>query len=102
MVPEQETERQAAPLDASSEKGFEPNSDNPERLFAALDGKAAFLLIRRLPLTYQKVMRMRYVHDLSLKEISLITGQTKNTVAVQTHCGLEKLRYLYDHPVVYA
>ncbi len=41
-------------------------------------------------------MRMRFVKTLSLKEISLITGQTKNTIAVQIHRGLEKLKILYN------
>jgi DNA-directed RNA polymerase specialized sigma24 family protein len=41
-------------------------------------------------------MRMRYVQDLSLKEMSLLTGQTENTVAVQAHRGLAKLRVLYE------
>ena len=40
-------------------------------------------------------MRMRYVQDLSLKEIALLTGQTANTIAVQLHRGLAKLKLLY-------
>jgi DNA-directed RNA polymerase specialized sigma24 family protein len=39
---------------------------------------------------------MRYIQDLSLQEISLITGQSKNAVAVQIHRQLEKLKLLYD------
>jgi len=35
------------------------------------------ILIALLPVTYQKVIRMRYVQDLSLQEIALITGQSK-------------------------
>jgi DNA-directed RNA polymerase specialized sigma24 family protein len=61
-----------------------------------LDGKAAILLISRLPEKYQKVMNMRFVRILSLKEISLITGQTKNAITVQVHRGLEKLKVLYN------
>ena len=45
-------------------------------------------------------MRLRYAKDLSLKEISLITGQSRNTTAVQVHRGLEKLKFLYNNPVV--
>lgn len=82
-------------LDAILEKGYEPSVGTTERLFSALDGKAALLLIAKLPPTYRKVMRMRYVQDLSLKEISLITGQSKNTVAVQVHRGVEKMKELY-------
>ena len=62
-----------------------------------LDGKKALILIARLPEKYQKVMRMKYVQDLSLEEMSLVTGQTKNTIAVQTYRGLEKLKVLYNH-----
>lgn len=83
-------------LDALLEKGYEPAVAHNERLFNVLDGKAAILLIARLPITYQKVMRMRYVQDLSITEMSLVTGQTKNAIAVQMHRGLEKLKLLYD------
>ena len=82
-------------LDVLLEKGFEPSVDNSESLLNALDGKKAMLLIALLPVAYQKVMRMRYVQDLTLKEMSLITGQTKNTMAVQVHRGLAKLKLLY-------
>ena len=76
--------------------GYEPKAnDPPEHLLNILDGKAALLLIARLPISYQKVMRMKYVQDLSLKEMSLITGQTKNALAVQLHRGLEKLKIIY-------
>jgi len=82
-------------LDILLEKGFEPNVAPSDRLFNILDGKTAILLVTRLPLKYQKILRMRYMQDLSLKEMSLITGQTKNTMAVQVHRGLEKLKLLY-------
>lgn len=83
-------------LDALTEKGFEPSAGNHGRIFNFLDGKAALLLIQNLPEVYKKIMRMRYIQNLSLKEISLITGQSKNTIAVQAHRGLEKLKLLYN------
>jgi DNA-directed RNA polymerase specialized sigma24 family protein len=76
--------------------GFEPTSaGSTERFFNFLDGKASVLLINRLPETYRKVMYMRYVQELSIKEMSLITGQSKNSITVQAHRGLEKLKELY-------
>jgi RNA polymerase sigma-70 factor (ECF subfamily) len=88
--------KKALSLDALFlEKGFEPSRDDSEHMFNFLDGKAAMLLIKQLPLVYQKVMRMRYVQDLSLKEMALITGQSKNAMAVQAHRGLSKLKLLY-------
>jgi len=84
-------------LDSLLEKGYEPSVDSREQLVNIFDGKAALLLIARLPPQYQTVMRMRYVQDLSLKEMSLITGKSKNTIAVQLHRGLAKLKQLYKH-----
>ena len=96
LIVDEYRKRKTVSLDLLLEKGYEPSVADSKRLFNVLDGKAALLLIQRLPITYQKVMRMRYIQDLSLKEMGLITGQSKNTIAVQLHCGLEKLRGLYD------
>jgi RNA polymerase sigma-70 factor (ECF subfamily) len=82
-------------LDVLLSKGFEPKVADSGRLFDLLDGKAALILIMRLPKTYQKVMRMKYIQDLTLEEMALVTGQTKNTLSVQAHRGLEKLKALY-------
>lgn len=81
-------------LEVLSKKGFEPSVNNSERLFNFLDGKASILLIRRLPDTYRKVMYLRYVKEMSIKEISTTTGQSKNAVTVQMHRGMKKLKLL--------
>ncbi len=96
LVVDEYRKRKTVSLDVLLEKGFEPSGGDSRRFFNILDGKGALLLIGRLTPKYQKVMRMRYVQDLSLKEISLITGQSKNTIAVQVHRGLEKLKLLYN------
>lgn len=82
-------------LDKLAESGFEPSTDSTGRLFDNLDGKEVMLLINSLPAKYQAVMRMRYVQDLSVTEMSLITGLSKNAIAVHAHRGMEKLKLLY-------
>lgn len=84
-------------LDVLLSSGFEPSINDVNRLIDMNDGREAFLLIGRLPKKYQKVMRMRYVYDLSLEEMASITGETRNTMSVQAHRGLEKLKVLYAH-----
>lgn len=96
LIIDEYRKRKTISLDVLLEKGYEPGVDMTERLFNVLDGKEALILIQRLPVKYQKVMRMRFVQELSLKEMSLITGQTKNTLAVQVHRGLKKLKVLYQ------
>ena len=97
LIIDQYRKHKTTSLDALAEKGFEPSENSSEKIINILDGKAALLLIAHLPEAYQKVMRMRYAQDLSLEEMSLITGQTKNSIAVQVHRGLIKLKLLYNH-----
>jgi len=96
LIIDEYRKRKTTSLDMLLEKGFEPSIDNTNQLVNFLDGKKALLLIQQLPIKYRLVMRMKYNQDLSLTEMSLITGQTKNAMAVQLHRGLEKLKVLYD------
>ncbi len=96
LIVDQYRKKKTFSLDVLQEKGFEPKDQDSERLFNVLDGKAAVLLIDKLPKRYQKVMRMRHIQDLSLGEMSDLTGQSKNTLSVQMHRGFEKLKILYD------
>lgn len=94
LIVDEYRKQKTTSLDALMEKGFEPGIDYTERTFRLFDGKMALLLIQHLPEKYQKVLRMRYIQNLSLEEISLITKQTRNTTAVQLHRGIRKLRKL--------
>ena len=85
-------------LDNLLDKGFDPSFDPSESIVNILDGKETLLLLHHLPPKYKKVMEMKYLQGLSLEEMSLITGQPKNTVAVQAHRGLIKLKKLYNRP----
>jgi RNA polymerase sigma-70 factor (ECF subfamily) len=96
LIVDEYRKRKTTSLDAMIEKGFEPTTEDPKQLFNILDGRGPLVLIEHLPLMYRKVMHMKYVQDLSIKEISLMTGISKTTIAVQLHRGLEKLRILYD------
>jgi len=82
-------------LDVLLEKGFEPKAGDYKELYDMLDGKEGLFLIQSMSEKYRKIMKMRYIQDLSLKEISLITGQSKNTMAVRLHRGLQELKRLY-------
>lgn len=97
LIIDEYRKRKIISLNVLLEKGYEPSVENhSEHLFEVFDGKLALFLIKYLPAKYQRVMRMRYAQELSLKEISLITGQSKNAVAVQAHRGLAKLKVLYN------
>ncbi len=97
LIVDEYRKRRTTSLDLLFEKGYEPGVDAHERLIDVLDGAKSLQLIARLPLKYQKVLRMRYVDGLSLQEMAQLTGQSKNTVAVQAHRGLIKLKALREH-----
>lgn len=95
LIIDEYRKRKSTSLDVLLENGYEPGDDDFDRTVNMLDGKAAVALIDSLPVAYQKIMSLRYVDDLSLAEIAALTGQSKNSVAVKTHRGMEKLRVLY-------
>lgn len=97
LIVDEYRKKKTVSLDLMTEKGFEPAEVEQVNLINMLDGKKAMILIGLLPPKYQKVMRMRYVQDLSLEEMSLITGRSKNSLAVEAYRGLEKLKVLYGH-----
>jgi RNA polymerase sigma-70 factor (ECF subfamily) len=79
------------------EEGFDPGLDDTHRWIDAIDGKQAVQLIKKIPSPYGEAVFMRYVEELSLSEIALITGERENTIAVHIHRGLEKLKVLFHH-----
>ncbi len=95
LIIDQYRKHKTVSLDALIQKGFEPKIDDSEFIINNFDGKVAILLIKLLPEKYQRVMHMRYVEDLSIKEIALITKKSKNTIAVQLHRGLQKIKKIY-------
>ena len=95
LIVDEYRKRKTTSLDVLVEKGYEPGDEGAPDMQSMLDGKAAMLLIKHLPEIYRKVIRMRYVQHLSLKEMALITGETTNTMGVRIHRGLKKLKVLY-------
>jgi len=96
LIIDQYRKRKDDSLDFLLEKGVEIGFDDRERDMDKFDGASAFILIDSLLSPYKEIMKMKYIQDLSLEEISLITGKSKNTLAVQIHRGIEKMKVLYD------
>ena len=97
LIIDEYRKRKNSSLDTLIEKGFEPRILNEKNQINFLDGEKAILLIDSLPEIYKVAIHMRYVQDLSIKEISLATGKSTNTITVQIHRGIAKLKKLYHH-----
>ncbi len=97
LIIDEYRKRSTSSLDALVEKGYEPGEDKTEILINQFDGKIALHLLDKLPEKYRVILNMRYQQQLSLTEMSALTGQSKNALSVQIHRGLTKLKALYTH-----
>lgn len=95
LIVDEYRKRKTESLDLLLDNGFEPSSHSHNTFINFLDGKMAINLISRLPKKYKMIMQMKYVKEMTLEEISQSTGQTRNSVAVQNHRGIEMLKVLY-------
>jgi RNA polymerase sigma-70 factor, ECF subfamily len=84
-------------LDVLEEQGFDPGVDKTDQLFNQIDGAIALKLLTKIPDTYREVITMRFVEELSIKEIAEILKEKENNISVKLHRGLEKLREIFYH-----
>lgn len=84
-------------LDEKMEDGFNPGEDLSAQLVSRLDGKLAMEKFLELDEPYREVLSLRFIDDLSLKEISAILGISENLVSVRIHRAIKKLREILEH-----
>ncbi len=95
LIIDEYRKRKTFSLDSLLEKGFELESPELEIVPDKIGERNILFLVAKLPEKYRSIINMRYIKDLSLDEISEITGQSKKTVAVQIFRGIEKLKIMY-------
>jgi RNA polymerase sigma-70 factor, ECF subfamily len=84
-------------LDVMRENGFDIGEVIQDRLEDRLDGEKAIKLLQKIPEKYREVIMMRYVEELTLKEMAEILNQTENAIAVKVHRGLRKIERLFNN-----
>ena len=94
LIIDEYRKKKTVSLDLLTEDGLELEAINSEDIFNVIDGRALVSLIQKLPDKYRVAITMRYTQELSLKEMSAITRKSQNTVSMQVHRGLTKLRSL--------
>lgn len=80
-------------LDSLAETGFDPASDEiePSDDFALAE---AMEIIEGLDPKYREPITLRYIDEMSVKEIAEILDEAENTISVRIHRGLDKIRSL--------
>lgn len=90
--------KQSQSLDELLDSGFEYSSDEDVSYGTSLDidYKEVLKSIKDLDTDSQELIYMRFIEGLSLTDISEITGQKENTIAVKVHRILEKLKQRHE------
>ncbi|HVS79931.1 MAG TPA: sigma-70 family RNA polymerase sigma factor [Candidatus Paceibacterota bacterium] len=83
-------------LDALQEEGFDVPSEDVERIISSTEGKNALKALEGLDEKYRQVIVMRYIDELSPREIGEIIGETENAVSVRLNRSIKKLKELLN------
>lgn len=85
-------------LDLLQEKGFDIAEQENELKIReeVFDIEVAIETINELSDKYREVILLRYVEDISVKEIANILKENENNISVRIHRGIEKLKKILD------
>lgn len=90
-----DTLRQRSRIIPFPEEGLELGQEDPE-----LSDDSLARRVDALPVEMGTVIRLRFYEELTLKEISEITGQNVNTVKSRLYAGLKRLRVAMEGEVI--
>jgi len=94
LIVDEYRKQKSLSLNELADKGFEPSKEEAPRIISQIDSRLVCSVIDELPEKYRVAIKMRYLQERSIEEISATTHQSKNATAVQIFRGLEKLRTL--------
>ncbi len=96
LIIDEYRKKKMSSLEKLQEEGWEPVEEGyVDSLVNRLDSLRAVEFIQKIPDKYRDVIFMRYVQDLSIKEIASLVGESENAVSVRIHRGLAKLKSLF-------
>lgn len=79
-------------LEELQDQGFEPSSTDHQTMGEVIDTNTALARIRQLEPIYREVLLLRFVQDLSPREIAEHIGETANVVSTRINRGIKMLR----------
>ncbi len=92
LIIDQYRKKKELSLDMLQEGGFEP-SEEPQITFVA-DRQNILKLLDNLDDKYKEVIVLRYIDDMTPKEIAKAINETENVVSVRIHRGIKRINEL--------
>ena len=98
LIIDEYRKKKAVSLDNLQEKiGFDLGFNEEETLEDKIDAEKALLSLNQIGESYRDIIVMRYIQELSIKEIAEIINESENTVSVKIHRGLKKVREIFKN-----
>lgn len=85
-------------LDAITETGvdFKSEIDEEERVTEDFDKEFVVSKLENLEDDYREILTMRYVNEMSIREIADTLGMTANNVSVKIHRGVDRMKKILE------
>lgn len=95
MIIDYKRKKREESLETMQENGFDPAAGHTiQNLHLHIEYQQVLENIKKLPEEYREVIELRYVQELSPKEIAEITGENTNIISVKITRGKKKLKEL--------
>jgi RNA polymerase sigma-70 factor (ECF subfamily) len=92
LIIDEYRKKKSVSLETITEAGFEPTVEIQKGLEVQGDVSQIMKCVQSLPKQYHEVIMMRYVDDMSVKDIAKTLDETENVVSVRIYRALAKLR----------
>ena len=96
LIIDEMRKKKTVSLEKLQDEGFDPSFDGKEKTERQAQTRELLALLTHLEAPYRDVITMRYVNDMSPKEIAEILEESENAVSVRIHRGIQKLRVLFE------
>ncbi len=97
IIIDEARKKKSISLDTIMEKGFTPSNDPREKTENYFTGKEIIKIIKSLDEKYRDVILLKYVEDLSTKEIASVLNETENNVYVRLNRGFQKIKEILSN-----
>lgn len=88
--------KKSSSLDALTDEGYDAPEENKVDHESQSDGEIVRRTLNELDEKYRDVLTMKYINELSVKEIAQSLGESENNVSVRIHRGIAKMKELLE------
>ncbi len=89
--------KQSESLDNLINEGYDIGFDDRQKMEDLLMGESVWSKVTQMDKNHIEILTLRYMNDLSIKEIAQMLEQSENSVSVKIHRALEKLKEKLEH-----